>query len=152
MEHDARVVANSFIQRGLNADNPFTPLQIQKLVYFAHGWMLGLYGRPLIREQFEAWEYGPVVPVVYYCLSHHRDQQVKVVVPVHPDADIPLDATEEDLAQKVFNKYHGYSGLQMSAVTHASGTPWHTVRRAGRTLIPNSLIQKYYGRFARLVR
>ena len=37
-------------------------MQVLKLVYYCHAWMLGLYGRPLIRQPIEAWRYGPVVP------------------------------------------------------------------------------------------
>ena len=44
--HDARNVANEFIRRASESGDQFTHLQVQKLVYYAHAWMLGLYGRP----------------------------------------------------------------------------------------------------------
>ena len=43
-----------------------TPMHVIKLVYLAHGWMLGFTSRALINEAVEAWTYGPVVPSTYY--------------------------------------------------------------------------------------
>jgi hypothetical protein len=37
-------------------------MQVQKLVYIAHGWMLGLASEPLVDREPEAWERGPVFP------------------------------------------------------------------------------------------
>ena len=42
-----------------------TNLRLQKLLYFAQGWHLARFGRPLFDASIEAWPYGPVVPEVY---------------------------------------------------------------------------------------
>ena len=42
-----------------------TNLRLQKLLYFAQGWHLARYGKPLFDDDIEAWQYGPVVPSVY---------------------------------------------------------------------------------------
>ncbi|MGH1558477.1 Panacea domain-containing protein [Caulobacter segnis] len=42
-----------------------TNLALQKLVYFAHGLMIVRHDRPLVDGYFEAWEYGPVHPLLY---------------------------------------------------------------------------------------
>ena len=62
MRHDPCQVANYFIKRALKEGKLFTPLQIQKLVFFAHAWGLALLNRPLLEKEFEAWAYGPVMP------------------------------------------------------------------------------------------
>ncbi|NJM68627.1 MAG: SocA family protein [Acaryochloris sp. RU_4_1] len=56
-------VAWYFVQKG-NGDPSITQLKLQKLVYYAQGFYLGLYGKPLFLESIEAWEYGPVAPVL----------------------------------------------------------------------------------------
>jgi uncharacterized phage-associated protein len=42
-----------------------TNLQMQKMLYFAHMFFLGRTQTPLIDEEFEAWNYGPVIPSLY---------------------------------------------------------------------------------------
>ncbi|OJJ24846.1 hypothetical protein BI308_14775 [Roseofilum reptotaenium AO1-A] len=39
--------------------------KIQKLVYYAQAWYLGIHKIPLFKEDFEAWTNGPVIPVLY---------------------------------------------------------------------------------------
>jgi len=39
-------------------------LKLQKLVYYAQGSSLALWGNPLFSEKIEAWLHGPVIPVL----------------------------------------------------------------------------------------
>src|ERR1700738_3701746 len=71
--YDARAVANYFLERAKAEGIPITPMAIQKLVYFAHGWMLAVYGRPLINQRIEAWEYGPVIRDLYQQFKRFGD-------------------------------------------------------------------------------
>ena len=145
MEHDARSVANEFIRRGIDAGNPLTPLQVQKLVYFAHAWMLGLYGHPLINEPFEVWKYGPVVPVVYYCLRHYGGDPVTEPLPTHPnDSRDDYDSAEADIIKQVFDIYGGLSGPQLITLTHVKGTPWYQARKKGNWYIPDDMIRGFF--------
>ena len=36
------------------------PTKLNKLVYISHGWLLGKHQKPLVSEEAEVWEYGPV--------------------------------------------------------------------------------------------
>src|SRR5271157_4349946 len=62
---DARAVANYFLDLAKKENRPIDPMGIQKFVYFAHGWNLAMYGRPLIIQDVEAWDYGPVIRDLY---------------------------------------------------------------------------------------
>lgn len=149
MEHDARSVANEFIRRGIDASNPLTPLQVQKLVYFAHAWMLGIYGRPLINEPFEVWKYGPVVPVVYYCLRHYGGDPVTEPLPNHPDDfKDDFDAAEQDILGQVFDIYGDLSGPRLITLTHLGGTPWDQAKKKGNWYISDDTIKHYYAKKA----
>ena len=145
--HDARRIADSLISKGLVAEEPLTPLQIIKLVYFCHGWCLGLYERPLSIQPVRAWKYGPVIPVVYRALRSYGDSPVTSPI---SNTEPQFDEIESDLIAQVYEKYGHLSGIRLSGLTHAPGTPWHTVwRQKGRdAVIPDALIQKYYARLA----
>lgn len=53
-------IANEFIRRGLREGRAFDQMQLQKLVYIAHGWCLAFSGEPLTGDRPEAWDFGPV--------------------------------------------------------------------------------------------
>ena len=49
-----------------NSDRKLTPMEVNKLVYISHGWMLALHDESLISEKIEAWKHGPVIPSLYH--------------------------------------------------------------------------------------
>ena len=62
-------------------------MKVQKLVYYAHGWHLGLADAPLIGELVEAWRWGPVIRSLYAALAEFGNQPIlttlKDMVPRH---------------------------------------------------------------------
>ena len=67
MEHDSRSVANELIRRAHEASRDITVMQVMKLVYYCHVWMLAIHHRPLLNEAIEAWHYGPAIPRICHC-------------------------------------------------------------------------------------
>lgn len=143
MSHDARAVANSLIKKACDDSSPLTPLQVVKLVYFCHGWMLGLYEKPLIRQHVRAWLYGPVVAEVYRSLKRYGGMPVEVEIKVSEES---FDEQEGDLISQVYLGYGSLTGIKLSQLTHAPGTPWYKIwnEEGHNTIIPNLLIQKHY--------
>lgn len=43
-----------------------TPLKLQKILYYVQATFLAAHGRPLFAEAIQKWQYGPVVPSVYF--------------------------------------------------------------------------------------
>ena len=147
--HDPRNLANKIIEAGNKRDDPFSHLQIQKLMYYCHGWMLALYDRPLIDQDFEAWRYGPVEPTVYYSLSQHRSSPIRGLIPIYEGDNLPLDNDEQVVLNGVLRVYGDYSGMELSAKTHASGTPWHICKNRGKRYIPDDLMKNYFRRVSK---
>jgi len=54
-----------------------TNLKLQKILYIAHMVYMGRNKKPLIFEQFEAWDYGPVVNSLYHYVKIFGDQPIK---------------------------------------------------------------------------
>jgi uncharacterized phage-associated protein len=141
MAHDSKQVAQYILW--LAREKPITPMQLLKLTYLSHGWMLGLYGKPLLRESVEAWQYGPVIPTVYHTYKRFGGRSI---------TDIPLQEPagftdeERDVMQQVWNIYGKYDGIQLSSLTHKPGTPWAITRQmcGNGAQIPNDLIQNHY--------
>jgi uncharacterized phage-associated protein len=146
--HDSRTIANRFLRLARESGDSLTPMQVLKLVYIAHGWMLGLYGRPLIRDRIEAWQYGPVIPRLYNSMRHFRGSAVTTTLDGQRDES--LDAQESDIVRQVYKLYGRQSGPALSRLTHALGTPWHTMYVRGEfgVEIPTDIIEDHYQQLA----
>lgn len=150
---DARVVANRFLELAeADGQNNMTPMQLLKLVYIAHGWMLGLYNRPLIDSEVEAWQYGPVIPDLYNAVKGYKSGGVRGPLDLRWGSRAEeLDAGENDLVSQVYGLYGHMNGVALSRITHAANTPWSQIYSPGRfgEIIPRDLIADHYARLAR---
>ncbi|WP_122354720.1 Panacea domain-containing protein [Pseudomonas coronafaciens] len=128
-------------------DDALTPMQLIKLVYVAHGYMLAEHGEPLLNESVEAWQYGPVVRSVYEAVRDFRSSPVEYV-PGARRWSGPFDLEEKAIMEQVAEMYGDVNGVRLSAATHKPGTPWSiTWDRHGRNAeISNDLIEDFYQR------
>lgn len=141
---DASIVANKFIELAKRDGKPQTNMQLQKLVYIAHGWSLALLGRPLIKELVEAWQWGPVIPSLYHNLSRYGSGVVDRPIPTFQTGQ--LSPAEKRLIESVWKNYGDLSGPQLSAMTHQGDTPWDKIMKMSglRSVIPDHLIADHY--------
>jgi uncharacterized phage-associated protein len=125
-------------------------MKLIKLAYIAHGWHLGLYDEQLLDEVVYAWKYGPVIEKLYQDFKQYGNQQITELYSAH-EGNYPLpDSKIIPFLDTIWNSYSRYNGLQLSAMTHQSGTPWDIVwnQQGGKgeiyTIIPNDLIREHY--------
>ena len=158
--HSPLAIANEFINRAKAQKRTLTHMQLQKLVYLAHGWCLAVTGNPLIEDEFEAWDFGPVDRKLYQALRQYGSGPV--MRPIRwgddtpfPDDDLPENAFEEllpeeqDVVDRVWENYGKYPAYQLSALTHQVGTPWTIAYEPGRNRsVANGTIQEYFVRLA----
>ncbi|BBK40680.1 hypothetical protein STVA_07000 [Allostella vacuolata] len=135
----AKAVANEFLRLASEAGQGIDPLQMQKLLYLAQGWCLGLTGEKLFRESIEAWQYGPVVPEIYHALKHYGDRPIKKPLVTFDEergdvvpASYQFDDYLKEVIKNVWGAYGGMSGPQLVRLTHERGAPWDKARRASR--------------------
>lgn len=147
--HSSLTIANRFLALATERGDTLTPMQLLKLVYIAHGWMLGLYGVPLINHPVQAWKYGPVIPELYRAISGFRSAPVQGQLPAPPEDT--LVELEEGLIREVYDLYGMRSGLDLSRLTHKPGSPWERTYREGvpNLVISNDIIEDHYQTLAR---
>ncbi|NDV02501.1 DUF4065 domain-containing protein [Pseudoroseicyclus sp. CLL3-39] len=146
-------VANSFLVRARNEGvTDVDPLKIQKLVYNLHGWNLAVTGSPAVGERFEAWPHGPVNSTLYHKFKEYRFRPITgYATDVDPMTGVPSatyvsegDAAFYDVFDRVWKRYKGYSGQELSDMTHAVGTPWSYAREHGLHYIPDNMIRDHF--------
>ena len=156
MPHSVLAVANDFIARAAASDGVLTPMHLQKLCYFAHGFNLALVSDPLTNDRVEAWEFGPVFPVLYDALKRYGARPVGEMVRQnnwasadHIRGDVVQETftdDEREIIEGVYETYGNFHAYQLSALTHEDGSPWERTYKPGRKnlVIPNSMIQEYF--------
>lgn len=134
-------------------------MQVQKLVYFAHGWNLAINNEALSIEKFEAWDYGPVVRRLWEHLRRFGSKPVagriadfvmvggkfKTVVSNIADSPATSDkAAALDVVRIVWDKYGHFSAIQLSELTHLPDGPWAAARKAQQPFIDDCEIRNYF--------
>ena len=147
--HTSLSVANQILELAQKNGSSVTPMQLLKLVYLSHGWMLGLKGDQLVKENIEAWKYGPVIRPLYNAV---RDYKSSAIIALIKDANSEeYSEYEVALIKEVYEKYGKFSGVQLSTLTHSEGSPWHiTWNKLGEnSIISNDLIENYYNNLSK---
>jgi uncharacterized phage-associated protein len=153
-------VANTLVDIATqNGGHQVTPLQLMKLVYFAHGWHLALGSEPLIQETIEAWKFGPVVRSLYHNFKEFGAGPIPAPLGEVDmdtwDYTVPILQDNESLKvrtflKKIWDVYGKFNGAQLSALTHEINSPWYVVwnNQGGKdrkfAQIPDNLIKEYF--------
>jgi uncharacterized phage-associated protein len=150
----AIAVANEFLRITRVNHASLDQMKLQKLVFYAHGWHLGLQRFPLLDEEVEAWQYGPVIPSIYQAFKQYGTAPITASASdinaegrlYEPRLPVGYDRL---LAEKIWEEYGQYSAIQLSKMTHRPGTPWEKTWNRNtyglRSLaISNELIKEYF--------
>ena len=156
--YEARKVTNLLLSRFDAQENELTNMKIQKLLYFIQGWSTLRYKNGLIRNHFEAWSHGPVIPSLYESLKSYGNRPVLSLLS-HMDYSsgaesiIGYDNILE--AHKLFclsiaGKYCKKSASKLRRLSHELDGPWdRTLRECDAGVlqsrrIPYALIKAHF--------
>jgi uncharacterized phage-associated protein len=132
-----------------------TPMHLQKLLYYAQGWTLGVRGSKLFSGDFEAWVYGPVCREIYSMFAAYGKSPI-------PDdearADSAIPPGDRCMLEFVYDRYRKYSAPELSRMTHAE-QPWiaargphHAEERSSSTLKDEDMRIWFATQYQRLMR
>jgi len=138
----ARQVAGYFLaQMDDDSGDTISNLKIQKLVYYAQGFHLAIYGKPLFREPIVAWAHGPVVVSLYHVYSAYEDK----AIPKPEAIDFSVySRTVRKLLDEVWCVFGQFSAWKLRNMTHDE-SPWKDAPRNG--IISHKSMQVYFKQF-----
>lgn len=158
MSYDGREIANYILDQCEKQNRPVTNLALQKILYFCHVWSLINLNRPLIKHNFEAWQYGPVLQYVYREFKQFDRQQITSrafrVNPTSGKREVASYNFQEETAallEQVVNFYSRMSASDLVNMSHADNGPWEKVwNHEGKTKpgmkIDNTEIVEFYSK------
>jgi len=137
-------VSDFFISLGkAETEDPMTNMRINKLMYFAQGWYLQKYGKPLFQADIKAWKYGPVVPLIY---KKYQSFGRNIITDCSPSFTMSnLSSDEIDILFDVYDRYRKYSTSKLVEISQEENTPWSkTYKEGGDCTIPLEMIKEYF--------
>lgn len=135
-------IANELALRTYQKDDcdPITNLKMQKLLYYEQGFHLAYFNSPLFNDDIEAWQYGPVVPSVYY---HYEKFGRNGIVP-ETEKHVKFTSKEEEaLFNEVYRVYGKYSASGLVNMTH-NEAPWKSVPIGIGHIIPKDSMTEFF--------
>ena len=143
MSHNSLVVLKTLCEL---SNWSISNLQSHKLLYLSHMLLVGGEGIPLVEENFEAWDYGPVLPSVYHSAKAFGNKSIRNIYKSHNalnDENSPREMyVIRDLVE--FNKKK--KPFELVSITHWEGGAWAKNYTPGMrgNIIPNADILEEY--------
>lgn len=158
MTYDGSQIANYILDFCQQRNRPVTNLSLQKIIYFCHVWSLVNLDKPLVRHNFEAWEFGPVLQYLYHEFKDFdrspissRAQKIDVVRGVRETVNYDFDQETELLLGRVVDFYSRLSAGDLVELSHAADGPWAKVWHHSGIVklgmkIEDTEIKRYYSK------
>ena len=132
--YDPRSIANAVLDIAEKNEIGITNLALNKILFFLHADFLASDKQKLISISFEAWQYGPVLPIIYHQFKMHGSDFIQsrafrldtktgnqVIAEYHDIGSIL------PLLEKRFLDYGRLDANALVNLSHAKGSPWHQV-------------------------
>lgn len=134
-------VARYFVYLSLKeSEYPITHLKLQKLLYYAQGFHYLWDNEKLVDEEFQAWQFGPVLESVY----HHFKRYGYENIPITEARNFKGDQNKKETIEAVWRDLKDYSAHDLVEMTHDE-TPWKEAHNFNRhTIIPEQSIKNYF--------
>ncbi len=135
-------IARYVIERCSATNRSISNLKLQKILYFIQAEFLVSKNLPCFAEEIQAWDFGPVVPDVYYtyrmfgsanipCIGRSRVSQI-------------ISSKDKKILDNIIDECSRYSASALVEITH-NQTPWMEAYEPGRNnkILPEN-IKSYF--------
>lgn len=121
---------------------PISNLQLQKMLFYVQKHFLQT-SSALFDDDFEAWQFGPVIPSVYYQYCGHGAVPIKMIYPIKLEN---LNRDEIENIDNIINEKRIKNPWDLVMETHKKGGAWYRTYDNGfgnRDIIPKDNIRLY---------
>lgn len=130
MAYTADEMAKYTIDRCVRNGNAISNLQLQKTLYYIQLNFIRMYDKVAFRDEFEAWEYGPVIPEIYYKYSQFGGGPICSLF--NAISDIFYNSEEQDLVNDIVDICAEMDPWDLVDSSHVPGGPWDIAYQKGK--------------------
>lgn len=138
--YTAKDIAEYFLYKANEDEDLISNMKVQKLLYYAQGFHLAIFGKPLFDETLEAWEHGPVVPAIYRLYKEFGSNGIPVPATFVFDK---YDPEVRELLDEVYQVYGQFSASALRNMTH-NEPPWKDTPQGMNIPIPLESMLSYF--------
>lgn len=114
-------IARYIIERCRDNNRPISNLKLQKILYFVQAEFLVTKNQPCFAEEIQAWDFGPVVPSVYYEYRMFGSANIPCIG--RSLTTRPIPAKDRVILDGIIDECSRYSASALVEITH-NQTPW----------------------------
>lgn len=140
MSYRAMDIASYVVTKCINDRKPISNLQLQKILYRLQIVYNIKKNKILIEDDFEAWQFGPVIPIVYYRFCSNGANPITFF---WPNTEFELKEEIKEIIDPVIIEKRKVKPWKLVDETHKKGGAWDIVYNNGlgnREIIEKSLI------------
>ena len=134
-------LAKYIVNKCVEDNHPITNLQLQKILYYIQREHLRKYNECAFIDPIEAWQFGPVVPLVYYEFCYYGAMPIENRYSNTKD----IDFDHFDMVDKIVEEKRVMFPWDLVNETHKPGGAWDKTYKNGsgnRSIIDIELIRK----------
>lgn len=136
----AKSVANYVIAYGMKIGHPVSNLQLQKILYYIQVYFLKKKGIPFFKDEIEAWQFGPVIPTVYYQYAAFGPAPITMF----KTQKIDLEQEEKKDLEQIVKEKAILSLWEIVADTNKKWKAWDMYYKVNeRNIIPKKAMELY---------
>jgi len=120
--YDVLLIAKYIIKYCNKSNLPISNLKLQKLLYFIQAAFLVEKEHTCFSDEIEAWDFGPVVPAVYYKYKIYGGTNIPYMNSDENLFEI-IFQEDKDIINRIINDCAKYTASMLVDITHKQ-TPW----------------------------
>lgn len=139
--YEAIDLAKYVVTKCINENCPISNLQLQKILYYIQKEFLQTKNIAAFSDNIEAWQFGPVVPNVYYHFCGFGAMPISIL---RQEDSLGIEAEDILMIDAVVEKKRILNPWDMVEDTHKEGGAWARIYKDGlgnRKIIPIDLIR-----------
>lgn len=138
--YEAKDIAIFIINWFQNRGQAITNLRLQKLLYFVQGEYCTKTGNRLIKDDFYAWQLGPVIPQIYSQYSIYSSSPLPI-----QNSEPTISYSDSVQIEEALIKYMNFTTWELVDISHEQD-PWkynHSIF-GDKSIIPFGAIKNYF--------
>lgn len=152
--YEALLIARFAINYSNKKEYGISNLKLQKILYFIQAYFLITVNKPCFSDSIEAWDFGPVVPVVYHEFKQFGSGNIPKIdsyfmgnifdVKVKKFDDSSIDDCDKRNIESVIDEFKDFSATDLVKLTH-SQDPWKNAYVPfANNVITNESIKEFF--------